>query len=138
MSDDNKIELEVKCLRKECEVLRADQLEIVKGNVVLHIQNEQLVTDSKTMKIEVASLSKSNTEIHVKHDMLEKRHLQHSLRHDNNYKELQENLSSFKGDVLSRLDSMGGRDSVLKVVFGTIIGIFVALSLGFIKQKFGI
>ena len=83
---------------------------------------QQNITDMKVdianLKTEGSSIMRDTVELNVKHNTLEARMVQHSARHEQNYKTLHKDLSDFKSDVLKRLDSMGGRDSVLKILFG--------------------
>lgn len=102
----------------------------------------RVVEDIKNLRLEQNVDTRNITELHVKHEQLEKRLVQHSARHESNYKDLQgefkslkEDLSGFKGDVLKRLDSMGGRDSVLKFLFG---GAIVAIITGLVKIFSGV
>lgn len=119
MSDDIKMEV-LKCLRKEVEEVRADMKSITKEHTVLAIQNENGVGENKEMRTELISLGKSNTEQHVRIDILERRLVQHKQESENNYKDLQRQLSLiadsftlFKTSVLERLDKNKGRDTVL-------------------------
>jgi predicted nucleic acid-binding Zn-ribbon protein len=105
-------------------------------------QGQQALKESmKELRVEQLGMIKNSVELSVKHETLEKRLVQHSARHENNYEKLQtefkglkEDLSQFKGAILKRLDSMSGRDSVLKVLFGAAA---MAVIGGLIKVVFG-
>lgn len=93
------------------------------------VQLEEIVRSLKDslceLKAEIATANKDSVELKVRSDQLERRLVQHNARHETNYKELcsefkslKEELYNLKSDVISRLDSMSGRDSVLKFFFG--------------------
>ena len=101
-----------------------------------------LKEDIKIVKREQASLAKNSIELHVNQEQLEKRLVQHSARHESNYKDLRiafdslkHDLEAFKGDVLKKLDQMTGRDSVLKFLFG---GAVVAIVIGSLQKFIGL
>jgi len=119
MNDDLKLEV-LKCFRKEVEEVRNDLKEIAKQHAVLAITNENNVSENKDMRSEMILQGKANTEQYVRIDIIEKRLVQHKQDSENNYKDLQRQLSliadsftSFKTSVLERLDKNKGRDTVL-------------------------
>lgn len=86
----------------------------------------------KEIRSEMAMISKDVTSQAVKGNEIERRLVQHSERHENNYKELKdefrrefhdikEDFSVFKGAVLKRLDSNSGRDAVIKFLLGAAV-----------------
>ena len=104
---------------------------------VLESKLDRLSSDLQSISSEVRQLEKNGTALNVTCEQLEVRMVSHKREHHTNYKDLQgefkslkDDLGVFKGDVLKRLDSMGGRDSVLKFLFG---GGVVAIIVGLIK-----
>ena len=107
-----------------------------------------LANTVKTLKEGVESVNDEMPRIlrlEIKQDELEKRLVLHSSRHENNYKELQEELKdmksyfgTFKDELLEsvqginlKLSANKGRDSVLKYMTGATVGILT----GFIMMK---
>lgn len=127
---------------------------------VLADRVDRLTDEVKSIRLEQGTNTRNSVELHVKNEQLEKRLVQHSARHETHYTELwsavsriQKELSEFQKELLTRIDDVavemkkdmngiksrqdrnGGRDSVLKFLFG---GAIVAIITGLIKIFTGI
>jgi hypothetical protein len=126
----NHIKMEIiQCFRDEQERIRDENRNLFAEQKIIleklkkfdQVEESQIVLISK-----VAGLERDK-------ENLDKRLSKHSNEAKENYKELKDfftamkdEFSSFKGDVLRKLDNMAGRDSVLKIIFGAFAGGFIA------------
>lgn len=144
---DEKVDLAkvVECQQRAIEHNSKENKVLCTNQAVMQDRIERTDQILSSLSKEVRAIEAQAIQTAAKSTEIERRLVKHKDEHKENYKELQGSLLSlsldfdtFRNGVFRRLDVMAGRDGVLKLIFGGILGALGMLLLGFIKSKWGI
>ncbi len=139
MEEDVKLEV-LTSLRKDVKEVRCELRDIVKDFVGVKIVSGNNERNNRELQQDMVANGKDVVALAVKHEQLERRHVQHNKRLDvkidSNYKDLRTDIQNIKvgidkfqvkifdevNDIGKTIAKWSGRDSILKLLFGGVLG----------------